>query len=270
VVITGKLRKRKTRWRLRKMTNNHFAVVSDIHSNLEALTAVMDDIKSRGIYDIYCLGDVMGYGPNPNEVIEIAQRFKINILGNHDGAVLNGERLKYFNPEAAKAALWTRKEVWKQEISPELSERNRIFLESMAPNLRKGDYLFSHGGVRDNFKYVRPRNCHEDFAYMKETNINILFTGHTHQPVVIFQYPEPNESVPEPLVTYDIIKSVRMIVNVGSVGQPRDYNPDACYVEVRHNNISFRRVEYDFEKTIKKINAIDEIDNFFGERLRGD
>ena len=119
------------------MDKKRFAIISDLHSNLEAVTAVLEDIKNQGVEEIYCLGDVIGYGPNPNEVLSLSEKFMFTIIGNHDETVLSGKGLEDFNPIAAQAVLWTRDEIFHPKVSQKLSAQNKQYLENMKKMVKK-------------------------------------------------------------------------------------------------------------------------------------
>lgn len=244
------------------------AIISDLHANLEAVTAVLEDAQKEEASKIYCLGDVIGYGPNPNEVLDLAEKFTFTILGNHDEAVLNGKGLEDFNPVAAQAALWTKDEISYPAVSKEMSAKNKLSLQKMKRNIKIDRFLFSHGTALSNREYIMDHyDTLESFAYMKKNNIIACFVGHTHRPGIFM---ERNDDI----IPFDAEKSFvieeneKMIVNVGSVGQSRDRNWKACYVIIEGNRFYYRRVDYDVEKTQQKIYRIDRLHNYLGDRLR--
>ena len=244
-----------------------FAVLSDIHGNLEALEAVLADIARRPVSAIYCLGDIVGYGPNPVECLEHALKWDLSILGNHDQAVL-------FDPEgfgqsAERAVFWTRRVL-------EESRRDDLwnFLASRPRVCREGDFLFVHGSARNPLnEYVFPEDVYNQ---LKMERIGALlerycFCGHTHVPGV-FVEPEGGGpwmfSAPDEVNHFWRFDGRKTIVNVGSVGPPRDANARASYITVDGWDMQFHRVTYDLETTIAKVHAIPELDNFLGDRLR--
>jgi predicted phosphodiesterase len=242
------------------------ALISDIHSNLEALEAVFADIHNQEISEVYCLGDLVGYGPNPRECIDMIMQCKICLLGNHDqGALFDPEG---FNSGAERAIFWTRMQL---EDGGSAIERQRRwdFLGELPRNHQEDKFLFVHGSARNPLnEYVFPediynrRKLEKIFALIPRYS----FQGHTHVPGVFteqFQFLSPEEINHE----YPLGEE-KIMVNVGSVGQPRDGNPKACYVVLEDNVVRFRRVEYPFEKTITKIYDIPDLDNFLGDRLR--
>lgn len=254
-----------------------FAIVSDIHSNIEALTTVLADIKQRGIKTIYCLGDVLGYGPNPKECLDlIIDKTQSCVLGNHDYAVLYEPT--NFNTGAEQASYWCRE---KLEFETTDDARNKRW-EFIGKQQMRWTLERKLGEVKARMDFVhasprRPINEYifPDDVYTNATKINTLFertehicfVGHTHLPGVFLD--DPDFYAPDELGnTYPIVEGEKAIINVGSVGQPRDRDPRACYVYVEGNKINFVRLEYDLESTVKKIYDIKELDNFEADRLR--
>ncbi len=242
------------------------ALISDLHSNLEALDAVFADIRSQGISEVYCLGDLLGYGPNPRECIDIVMQCKVCLLGNHDqGALFDPEG---FNSGAERAIFWTRMQLEEGGSAVE-RQRRWDFLGELPRSHQEDKFLFVHGSARNPLnEYVFPediynrRKLEKIFALIPRYS----FQGHTHVPGVFteqFQFLSPEE------INYEFrLGEEKAMINVGSVGQPRDGNPKACYVVLEENVVRFRRVEYPFEKTIAKIYDIPDLDNFLGDRLR--
>lgn len=254
-----------------------FAVISDIHSNLEALTVVLADIEKRGIETIYCLGDVIGYGPNPKECLDLViEKTKWCVLGNHDYATLYEPT--NFNYGAEQASFWTR---FVLEAEEETASRNRRW--SFLGNLPMRRSLRAKIGADTtiiDFIHASPRKPINEYIFPDDVYTNpikvrlmfervehICFVGHTHLPGVFID--EPDFYLPDELSNvYPIVDDEKAIINIGSVGQPRDKDNRASYVYVDDNEVNFIRLEYDFETTAKKIKAIEQLDNFHGERLR--
>lgn len=243
------------------------ALISDIHSNLESLEAVLADIQEQGCTEIFCLGDLVGYGPNPREVIDAAMKFNVCLLGNHDqGALFDPEG---FNSGAERAIFWTRGQLENGPGSPVEKQRRWDFLGELPRNYLDGNKLFVHGSARNPLnEYVFPediynkRKLEKIFALVPQ----FVFQGHTHVPGVFTE--SCNFLSPEELNYEFRLDRDKVMINVGSVGQPRDGDSRACYVILEDNLVRFRRVEYPFEKTISKIYEIPELDNFLGDRLR--
>ena len=241
------------------------AVISDVHGNLEALEAVLADIADQNVDEIYCLGDVIGYGPNPRECIDRVMNFDVCILGNHDqGALFDPEG---FSSGAEKAIFWTRQQLESVDDDPQQAARAG-FLCNLQRTHRDGDRLFVHGSARNPLnEYVFPedvynaRKIEKIFALIQHS----CFQGHTHVPGVFienYQFVTPTE-----LDNCFRIGDDKIMVNVGSVGQPRDGDPRACYVVLDDESVTFRRVEYPCETTRDKIHAISDLDSFLGDRL---
>jgi len=242
------------------------AIISDIHSNLEAFEAVLKDIDTQNVDDVYCLGDLVGYGPNPIEVIDLAmRRVKKCLLGNHDQAALFDP--EGFNASAEQAIFWTREQL---ENSTDVKALVRWdFLGELPRQCREDDFLFVHGSPRNPLnEYVFQEDIY-DVKKMERLFAVIpryCFQGHTHVPGV---FTEAGEFlVPGEIDHVYTLGTGKAMINVGAVGQPRDRDPRACYVILEGNVVTYRRVEYDFEKTHAKIEAICDLDNYLGIRLR--
>ena len=242
------------------------AIISDIHGNLEALEAVLADIETRDVSEVYCLGDIIGYGPNPRECIDLViDRCEVCILGNHDQAALFDP--EGFNQSAERAVFWTRAQF--ESGDPQGNERRWEFLGELPRMKREDKVLFVHGSARNPLnEYVFPEDVYNQrkmeriFALVD----NYCFQGHTHIPGVFSE--DYSFRSPVDLGGSFEFGEEKALVNVGSVGQPRDGDPRACYVTFDGREIRYHRVEYDFEKTASKIYPIPELDNFLGDRLR--
>ena len=220
-----------------------FAVVSDIHGNLEALRITLDYLHSQQISKIICLGDVVGYGPNPNECVELVQQHcAVCLMGNHDHAVAGLTDIDYFNEYAREAILWTRKALFGHLRAylanlPFTYEENDFFCVHSSPlKPAEWNYIFSIDDAHPNFKAVPQR---------------VIFIGHSHVPTV-FSFLHGRLKDRE--LRLDIDRD-RYIINVGSIGQPRDGDPRACCVVVDEKNwqIRFVRLSYPVETTYRKI-----------------
>ncbi|MCI0699456.1 MAG: metallophosphatase family protein [Planctomycetia bacterium] len=243
-----------------------WAILSDIHGNLEALDAVLADIARRPVGAIFCLGDIVGYGPNPVECIDRAMKWDVVLLGNHDqAAMVNPDGFGAF---AERAIFWTRHIL-------ESTGRNDLwnFLAERPRSHREGDFLFVHGSPRNpTNEYIFPEDI---FNEQKLTKIAAMmerycFCGHTHMPGVFVELGVGSQRqvfAPEEIHHFWRFDGRKTIVNVGSVGQPRDGNWRACYVLVDGWDVWFRRVEYDWQTTRDKIYKLPDIDDFYGDRL---
>ena len=248
------------------------AIISDIHGNLEALDAVLAHIDSHGegggerVTEIYCLGDIVGYGPNPRECIDrVMSRAEVTILGNHDQAALFDP--EGFNANAERAIFWTRQTL--ESGGPGNNEKRWEFLGELPRMKREDDILYVHGSARNPLnEYVFPEDI---FNQRKMERIFALvdrhcFQGHTHIPGIFVE--DQDFKRPDELDYRYELSETSSLCNVGSVGQPRDLDPRACYVTFDGSAIQFHRVQYDFDATAAKIYEIAELDNFLGDRLR--
>jgi predicted phosphodiesterase len=249
------------------------ALISDIHGNLEALEAVLKDIQQQNVEEIYCLGDVVGYGPNPRECIDLVMQCKVTLLGNHDqGAMFDPEG---FNQPAERAIFWTRTQLEAAGESRQKREQRWEFLAERPRMVKENGLLFVHGSARNPLnEYVFPEDIYNQrkmdriFALVEK----YCFQGHTHVPGV-FKESLPGDTYqflsPEDIEYTYKLDGRKTLCNVGSVGQPRDGDWRACYVLLDDNpTIRYRRVEYDIDTTVKKIYDIPELDNFLGDRLK--
>ncbi len=242
------------------------AIVSDIHGNLEALQAVLTDLRTQGCDRTICLGDIVGYGPNPCECLDLVTKLDGCVLGNHDyGALIDPEG---FSAAAEQAIFWTRRQLENPD-SPDESKRRLEFIARLPRTISEGNILFVHGSVRNPLnEYVFPEDVYNRRKMEKLFSMvqGYSFQGHTHAPGIFsvnLQFQRPDE--------FDYktqLPSDKAMVNVGSVGQPRDGDWRSCYVILEDQTIEYRRVEYDIDTTIQKIFDIPELDNFLGERLR--
>ncbi len=242
------------------------AILSDIHGNLAALEAVLEDVASQGVDEIVCLGDIVGYGPQPCECLDRAMEFSFSILGNHDNSALFDP--EGFNTAAEQAIFWTRRQL---ECGDDegANIRRLEFLAQMPRTQLEGSMLFVHGSPRGpTNEYVFPEDTYNRRKMEKLFSLvpGICFQGHTHVPGVFtssLQFLRPDE-----IGDHYSLTNEKVMINVGSVGQPRDNDPRSCYVITDGQTVRFRRVSYDIEATVKKIEAISELDNFLGHRLR--
>jgi len=250
-----------------------YAVISDIHANRAALAAVLDDIDALGIDDLICLGDVVGYGPLPTDCIDLVmRRARVTVMGNHEQAVLH--QAFGFHAIAREATDWTRDQLKPGFFSGPSVMRRWHYLASMPLTHREGPDLFVHGSPRDpTNEYILATEIGfgptEKFEEIFAGFERMLFVGHTHMPCVITDKYETKTSTElENKYVYPDMADQKVIVNVGSVGQPRDRDPRACYVVVDDGTITWRRLEYDIEKTVNAMEAIAQIDAALAARLK--
>lgn len=226
------------------------AIVSDIHANLEALEATLGVIGERGVDEIICLGDIVGYGPDPDACVDLVRKHCHKILlGNHDEAVIRPDVSERFNDYARWAVEWT---------ADHLSAENKSFLAKLPRTHMENGVLYVHASPLhpEKWTYIFSRNdAMEQFAGFRET---LCFVGHTHHPFIFCENPD----------TSKFTAGQRFIVNVGSVGQPRDGNPQLCFglFDTERWEFSHVRAPYDVQKTAGKIVASG-LPALLGERL---
>lgn len=217
-----------------------YAIIGDIHANLAAFTAVLDDIEQRGgVEKVWCLGDVVGYGPDPHECIEfLRQTNHVCVAGNHDWAAIGKVDTVQFNPDAAAACHWT---------AQQLSTADVEYLNNLPLVIEEGDFTLVHGSPREPiWEYLLSTGvAKENFAYFKS---QFCLVGHSHVPLV-FSYSETGACSSSQFLT-DVglaLDRNRLIINPGGVGQPRDGDPRASYAiyDSETRLIRLYRVPYD-------------------------
>jgi predicted phosphodiesterase len=243
------------------------AIVSDIHGNLEAFTAVLAEIDRRGIQQIVCLGDVVGYGPNPKECLDlVAQRCRTTLMGNHDFAVLY-EPFN-FNSGAESACFWTRRQ-FETDSDPVKRAARWTYLGNLPVRLKTPDFTGVHASPRRPInEYIFPDDIYTNpgkFVSIFERFDKLCFVGHTHVPGVFLEGPDFYS--PDELDYKFTLADEKAIINVGSVGQPRDRDPRSSFVVVTDKQVEFVRLAYDVETTVKKVEQVEELDDFLGSRL---
>jgi len=245
------------------------AFISDLHSNTEALGVCLAEIERLGVERVICLGDVIGYGPEPREVLlKVMEVCEFSLLGNHEhGAMFYASD---FNPRARAAIEWTRDQLNRKDCSRDENMRMWSFLGQMKELHEEENFMLAHGSPKDPIRdYVVPKDC-TDGAKMQERfdllgGRQVCFVGHSHVPGV---YPEgclfldPNDIGGE----YRIGEA-RALVNIGSVGQPRDGDRRLSFVTYDGEVVRFHRLEYDYESTMTKIRAVTELPDNLADRL---
>jgi diadenosine tetraphosphatase ApaH/serine/threonine PP2A family protein phosphatase len=224
-----------------------YAILSDIHANLEAYQAVLADAKQQGCTHYVCLGDIVGYGPNPRECIQITRELNCpTIMGNHDEYCASSLDLAGFNPMAAEAIRWTRDELdeqdkeWLRNLKYVRIVESFTIVHATLDLPEKWAYVFDRLAAAASFNYQHTAVC---------------FNGHTHVPIAFVR---SDKGIQGGLYTKIKIEIGRKyLINVGSIGQPRDRNPRAAYAifDLPNNFIELRRVDYDISTTQKKIRA---------------
>jgi predicted phosphodiesterase len=223
-----------------------FAIIADIHANLEAFEVVLDDIKSQKCTHYACLGDVVGYNANPKECLDMIRAMNMPcVKGNHDEYCSSEETMEGFNPAAAAAVVWTRKQLsdddrqWLRELKYQRMVTNFTIVHATLDGPQRWGYVFDKLAAAASFTYQ---------------NTSVCFFGHTHVPVAFMRDSMVRGG------TYSKFKvepGKKYFVNVGAVGQPRDNNPKSAYVvyDIDEATIELRRLDYDIPTAQKKILA---------------
>jgi putative phosphoesterase len=225
-----------------------YAILSDIHANLEALQAVLARIATLGADTIVCLGDLVGYNADPNECVEIVRYERITcIMGNHDAAACGLAEPYDFNPAAREAVLWTR---------TELTAENSSFLRELQRSLSIDDVVLCHGSINDTNRYIMDDSDIRDNFSMLENlpgQVNACYFGHTH---IRAAYTLAGSVIARVLTdNISLYGDRKYLINPGAVGQPRDGDPRAAFLiyDAKARNVTFYRTEYDIAACQAKI-----------------
>ncbi len=224
------------------------AFISDIHSNLVALNAVLDDLKQFNIIGVWNLGDAIGYGPEPNGVIQRLVEIKATcVLGNHDAASIGIIDTKNFNPIAKQAIDWT---------AAQINDTHREWLKKLPRIHEQHDWIVTHGTLRSPlWEYLIEKNT--ILAHFSIQKNRFSAVGHTHLPAITSLDEQGEISTTRPLENNTIMKpnGLKVCLNPGSVGQPRNGDPRASYAlaDLTTGEVEFRRVVYDLKKTQQAI-----------------
>jgi predicted phosphodiesterase len=219
-----------------------YGFFSDVHANIEALKACVLDFRSEKIDRLFFLGDAVGYGPNPDECVKLIDKIsEISLMGNHDYAALGLMETEYFNQYAAQSVGWTKDSLSKKsvEIMTDFELTHQI-----------DDILMVHSSPKDpeNWHYILDMDdAEENFNYFQQ---KICLVGHTHRPYIVYKSGSDNAVLSRQ--TEEILQDdCRYLVNIGSVGQPRDGDPRSCYLiyDTETGRISLRRVQYNVRDT---------------------
>ena len=222
-----------------------YAIFSDIHSNIEALDAALGLVHADD--ELLCLGDIVGYGPNPNEcVAKIRDRATAVVLGNHDVAAIDNFGLAYFNPAAREAMKWTQRVI---------NDESKTWLNSLGYEFRMPEFLLVHGAPKNYFEYILDKaGAARAFA---ATDAPIIFIGHTH--IAEYYGLDGEGAISHKHLQQGgelvLTPGVRYIVNVGSVGQPRDLNPRASFglFDSEARTVNIVRFDYAIARVQEKI-----------------
>ena len=222
-----------------------YAIFSDIHGNLQAMDAVLDAVKQEKADRCFFVVDVVGYGANPHECIDMLRGLDaVSIAGNHDWAVAGKVDLAYFNDLARDAIIWTQKYALREDME---------FLNRLKLLYKNEDMILAHGTLHEPeaFHYLMNRfQAAESFRVMDRT---VCFVGHSHTPGVFIQKEEKIQYFSH--IDFHMEEKGKYLVNVGSVGQPRDHDPRAayCIFDADTKKIILKRVPYDIAQAQKRI-----------------
>jgi len=236
-----------------------YGIFSDVHSNLEALNAVLTAYKNESINKYICVGDVVGYATNPAECIDIVKSLcAVTIAGNHDWACVGLFSPEYFNAEAKEAIFWTKRNI---------SGENSAFLESLKLVYKNEDFTMVHGVLKDPQDFNYTTDGYAAWETFNLMDMDICFIGHTHAPGFFIK--EDTDAVSYRQDSSLIIeKGNKYIINVGSVGQPRDGDPHStyCIYDTEAKKIEIKRAGYDTRAVRDKIYAAG-LPKYLGDRL---
>ena len=232
------------------------AIISDLHSNREALEAVFEHIRSQGISELVCLGDIVGYGPEPEFCLDLVRgHCKWCLMGNHDEAVFQGAT--DFNPAARRAIEFTRRRLLPGTFSSGEKRACWNWLKSLPLREAQGRFLFVHGSPRDPIReyvlstdgFLNPEKLRAIFSSFD----GIAVGGHTHQPGMHDENLRFHALNGADELCMPLPEGKKFFINVGSTGQPRDSDNRACYAVLEEHQVTWYRVPYDFRTTMEKI-----------------
>ncbi len=223
-----------------------YAIFSDVHSNLQAFQSVLQEIEKLHVDKRLFLGDIVGYGANPNETMDMLNTAAdVMLAGNHDFAAVDMTDIANFNPHAREAILWT-----KDVLAPSHKE----FLKGLPVYTVVDNLTLAHSSPKEPLMWHYIFNIFDAIENFEHFNTNLCFIGHSHHPVVIERNSEGKTNASKDQFI-QLNSASRYIINVGSVGQPRDRNPKACFIIYDSGNmtIEFKRVQYDIAAAQEKM-----------------
>ncbi len=238
-----------------------YLIISDIHSNYQALKSVIDDATKKFGNELFilCLGDIIGYGAQPNECIDLViSRTKSIVMGNHESGLIGSTDIGFFNYSAREAILWTKRVIDKRYFQ---------IIKNFSYSFSFSDFKITHSTLQNPLYWQYITSVYEAEDEFLSDDFKISFIGHTHIPVAYEKNGDEVRILEDDLIKIEDDK--RYIINVGSVGQPRDGDNRASYVIFDHDEmmVKYNRVEYDIDGAMKKI--IDaKLPKILAERLR--
>lgn len=222
-----------------------YGIISDIHGNLEGLQAVLRECSLARVQAILCTGDIVGYGANPKECLEIIRQFKvITVAGNHDWAVGGRLDFSHFTDDGRAAVEWTRLHLSIEDIT---------YLNAIELSVKNRDFILTHASLDQPQQFMYMTDMSKIIPSFALMDVAVCFIGHTHVPAVFVEadgkaYHLENSSI-------EVQPGYKYIINTGSVGQPRDGNPMASFgiYDTAMQTIELRRVPYDIQEAQRKI-----------------
>jgi len=247
------------------------AIISDLHGNIQALETVFEDIRSRGIERVICLGDVVGYGADPEPCIDLVEeRCDFCLSGNHDYAVVTMP--VQFNPLAEEAVAYAKARLTRGALSLGRKRSRWHWLEGLPTRREEDGVLYVHGSPRDDRnEYVLQTDILfgnlEKVQEIFDLTPRLLFIGHSHVPGIITEEMEFLEP-PTFDYRYTLDPERKYLVNVGSVGQPRDGDSRSCYLVVDEDELMYCRIPYDIGQAMERMASIGPISSAAASRLQ--
>ncbi len=219
-----------------------YGICSDIHSNATAFKAVLESMRDNGVERKVCLGDIVGYGVDTDECVDLVREsMDFCLIGNHDSVAVKNESSEGFNPYAKQAIEWTQKHLSKESVA---------YIRSLPYIHEENDICFVHASPLSPADWVYVTDLEDALNAFDHFSERYCFVGHTHSPVIIASRPM---AIPKILDEYEyvIANTERLLVNVGSVGQPRDRDPRACWclLDTETKCVRLIRVDYDIRET---------------------
>ena len=219
-----------------------YGICSDIHSNATAFKAVLESMRDNGVERKVCLGDIVGYGVDTDECVDLVrENMDFCLIGNHDSVAVKNESSEGFNPYAKQAIEWTQKHLSKESVA---------YIRSLPYIHEENDICFVHASPLSPAEWVYVTDLEDALNAFDHFSERYCFVGHTHSPVIIASRPM---AIPKILDEYEyvIANTERLLVNVGSVGQPRDRDPRACWclLDTETKCVRLIRVDYDIRET---------------------